>query len=557
MSIENQHSRDRETALWLRDQIYQLIEEQTIPTTIEALWDLVTALLPLIHTARKAFYRSAVQTMTEDMRARGMEIDVAPMRPYQPNAAWKMLLRALGWNPKKDPIPGDIESYSKDAQRALLEKVAAFPANPADPVALAQVSRRVAAGAVRHARAAGRDVVVDTAAQGRVRVVSSRKRPRVTVEDGTGSDGQPKVIVEYTRDDRKVGDDNRQSRKKASKAEPASAKPGGKVLGWARVLTGAESCAFCAMLASRGPVYSEDTVVTTGKPREVRPRQVHYRNPGATGGHTYVSGSRREGEKYHDHCDCIAVLVVKGVPWNGEQQYHDLKDLWDDATFQPTQEELDAGLDQPRDRFTKRYADAIKADPEKYSALKVDPEKAEPDMPPSEIRKDMPGEGVTLDFEERREKVYIPPEVRKNFGDNPDWLYRLSAEEGATNPATHEWDTLITLLKHGHTVRIRRLGEGEKKTSPDIVLDDGITEMKAPDGGGKNTIPGNLREAKKNFSSLMPLDVVQIVIDGARLQRADEQVRIDLQMCLKNPRFSWIDRIIYINHDGEEEEFIR
>lgn len=556
MSIENQHSRDRETALWLRDQIYKLIEEQTIPTTIEALWDLVTALLPLIHKARKALYHSAAQTMTEDMRARGMEIDVAPMRPYQPNAAWKMLLRALGWNPKKDPIPGDIESYSKDAQRVLLEKVAAFPANPADPVALAQVSRRVAAGAVRHARAAGRDVVVDTAAQGRVRVSSSRKRPRVTVEDGTGSDGQPKVIVEYVSDDRKVGDDNRESRKKTSKAESVSTKPGGKVLGWARVLTGAESCAFCAMLASRGPVYSEDTVVTTGKPREVRPRQVHYRNSGA-GGHTYVSGSRREGEKYHDHCDCIAVLVVKGMPWNGEQQYHDLKDLWDDATFQPTQEELDAGLDQPRDRFTKRYTDAIKADPEKYSALKVDPEKAEPDMPPSEIRKDMPGEGVTLDFEERREKVYIPPEVRKNFGDNPDWLYRLSAEEGATNPATHEWDTLITLLKHGHTVRIRRLGEGEKKTSPDIVLDDVITEMKAPDGGGKNTIPGNLREAKKNFSSLMPLDVVQIVIDGARLQRADEQVRIDLQMCLKNPRFSWIDRIIYINHDGEEEEFIR
>ena len=549
MSIENQHSRDRETALWLRDQIYKLIEEQTIPTTIEALWDLVTALLPLIHKARKAFYQSAAQTMTEDMHARGMEIDVAPMRTYQPNAAWKMLLRALGWNPKKDPIPGNIESYSKDAQRALLEKVAAFPANPADPAVLAQVSRRVAAGAVRHARAAGRDVVVDTAAQGRVRVVSAQKRPRVTVEDNTGSDGQPKVIVEYTSDDRKAADDNHEPRKKASKTEPASAKPDGKVLGWARVLTGAESCAFCAMLASRGPVYSEDTVVTTGKPREVRPRQVHYRNPGATGGHTYVSGSRREGEKYHDHCDCIAVLVVKGVPWNGEQQYHDLKDLWDDATFQPTQEELDAGLDQPRDRFTKRYTDAIKADPEKYSALK-----AEPDMPPSEIRKDMPGEGVTLDFEERREKIYIPPEVRKKFGDNPDWLYRLSAEEGATNPATHEWDTLITLLKHGHTVRIRRLGEGEKKTSPDIVLDDVITEMKAPDGGGKNTIYNNMREAKKNFASLMPIRI-QVVIDGARLQLTDEQVRVDIKKNLGGPRFSEFDRIIYINHNGEEEEF--
>lgn len=555
MSIENQHSRDRETALWLRDQIYRLIKEQTIPTTIETLWDLVAALLPLIHKARKAFYHSAAQTMTEDMRARGMEIDVAPMRPYQPNAAWKMLLRALGWNPKKDPIPGDIESYSKDAQRALLEKVAAFPANPADPAAVAQVSRRVAAGAVRHARAAGRDVVVDTASQGRVRVASSRKRPRVTVEDDTGSDGRPKVIVEYTSDGRKVEDDNRDPRKKASKAEPASTRPGGKVLGWARVLTGAESCAFCAMLASRGPVYSEDTVVTTGKPREVRPRQVHYRNPGATGGHTYVSGSRREGEKYHDHCDCIAVLVVKGASWNGEQQYHDLKDLWDDATFQPTQEELDAGLDQPRDRFNKRYADAIKADPEKYSALKADPEKTEPDTSPSEIRKDIPGEGVTLDFEERREKVYIPPEVRKKFGENPDWLYRLSAEEGATNPATHEWDTLITLLKHGHEIRIRRLHNDEDETSPDIVLDGIITEMKAPEGGGKNTITNNFREVKRNFRSLPHLDTIQAVIDISRSGLTDEQARQDIQMCLRNPRFSKIGKIFYINHDGEETEF--
>lgn len=550
MSIENQHSRDQETALWLRDQIYKLIEEQTIPTTIEALWDLVTALLPLIHTARKAFYHSAAQTMTEDMHARGMEIDVAPMRTYQPNAAWKMLLRALGWNPKKDPIPGNIESYSKDAQRALLEKVAAFPANPADPAAVAQVSRRVAAGAVRHARAAGRDVVVDTAAQGRVRVASARKRSRVTVEDNTESDGQPKVIVEHTSDDRKAGDDNRDSRKKASKAEPANTKPGGKVLGWARVLTGAESCAFCAMLASRGPVYSEDTVVTTGKPREVRPRQVHYRNPGATGGHTYVSGSRREGEKYHDHCDCIAVLVVKGASWNGEQQYHALKDLWDDATFQPTQEELDAGLDQPRDRFTKRYTDAIKADPEKYSALK-----AEPDTSPSEIRKDIPGEGVTLDFEERREKVYIPPEVRKNFGENPDWLYRLSAEEGATNPATHEWGTIITLLKHGHEIRIRRLHNDEDETSPDIVLDGIITEMKAPEGGGKNTITNNFREVKRNFRSLPHLDTIQAVIDISRSGLTNEQARQDIQMCLRNPRFSKIGKIFYINHDGEETEF--
>lgn len=47
--------------------------------------------------------------------------------------------------------------------------------------------------------------------------------------------------------------------------------------GWARQLTGAETCTFCAMLVSRGPVYSRETV--------------NFRT--------------------HNHCDCTATLVRK------------------------------------------------------------------------------------------------------------------------------------------------------------------------------------------------------------------------------------------------------
>src|SRR5690625_388015 len=62
-------------------------------------------------------------------------------------------------------------------------------------------------------------------------------------------------------------------------------------------------CAFCAMLASRGAVYSPESasgVVGRGKPvgshplaKGIKPR-----------------GSRQLGEKYHDHCRCEVVVVT-------------------------------------------------------------------------------------------------------------------------------------------------------------------------------------------------------------------------------------------------------
>jgi len=75
-----------------------------------------------------------------------------------------------------------------------------------------------------------------------------------------------------------------------------------EAVGWARV-PDANPCYFCAMLASRGPVYlSAETATTT------------------------VSG-----DPYHDGCGCVAVPVFsRDDPWPGPGRY--FHDLWRRST---------------------------------------------------------------------------------------------------------------------------------------------------------------------------------------------------------------------------------
>ncbi len=65
-------------------------------------------------------------------------------------------------------------------------------------------------------------------------------------------------------------------------------------LGYARV-TGGRPCAFCAMLASRGPVYKEDTV----------------------------------DFQAHDHCSCTSEPVYPGSEWPGRAR--EFRELWDES----------------------------------------------------------------------------------------------------------------------------------------------------------------------------------------------------------------------------------
>lgn len=124
-----------------------------------------------------------------------------------------------------------VEMYDPKTQRMQVESIAPWTMPDSDEVKDAFLNR-VGAASARHVKAASRDLVVNTAVANRA--------------------------------------------------------------GWARQLSGAENCPFCAMLASRGAVYSKESVKFTA----------------------------------HDHCDCSATLVDKSGDFEGKDQADALYRLW-------------------------------------------------------------------------------------------------------------------------------------------------------------------------------------------------------------------------------------
>lgn len=83
-----------------------------------------------------------------------------------------------------------------------------------------------------------------------------------------------------------------------------------RAVAWARVLTGAENCAFCVMLASRGPVYTNAEEGGRIAADEVYPDAKGFAN------------------SYHDDCDCVVVPVYTSKKWPGREQQSELESVW-------------------------------------------------------------------------------------------------------------------------------------------------------------------------------------------------------------------------------------
>lgn len=130
------------------------------------------------------------------------------------------------------PVLTELEYYDESTQRMARDRVAPW-VYPGEEQILKTMSNRLGAGAARHTRSASRDLVTDTAVKNRV--------------------------------------------------------------GWARQLDGAEYCAFCAMLVSRGAVYSKQSVKF----------------------------------RTHDNCNCTATLITDSAyQWEGKAEAESLYRLW-------------------------------------------------------------------------------------------------------------------------------------------------------------------------------------------------------------------------------------
>lgn len=96
-----------------------------------------------------------------------------------------------------------------------------------------------------------------------------------------------------------------------------------KVQGWARVATGRETCGFCMMLVSRGPVYLSaagaglDTDDTTAK---------HLINKGDT------EALNKLMKRWHEGCDCKVVPVFDKADWPGRDAFIRAQNIWKNAT---------------------------------------------------------------------------------------------------------------------------------------------------------------------------------------------------------------------------------
>lgn len=91
------------------------------------------------------------------------------------------------------------------------------------------------------------------------------------------------------------------------------------VQGWARVATGRETCDFCLMLVSRGPVYRSARSAGLNADDEYAKQVLH-------------EGSEADIKKlmtrWHDGCDCKVVAVFNKKSWPGRDAFLKAQEVW-------------------------------------------------------------------------------------------------------------------------------------------------------------------------------------------------------------------------------------
>ena len=103
-------------------------------------------------------------------------------------------------------------------------------------------------------------------------------------------------------------------------------KPSGPVRGWARVATGKETCAFCLMLISRGPVYLS-----------AQGAGLDLHDAGAAAALAQGDDVSQWMNQWHIGCDCKVIPVYDKVDWPGMYAAQRAMELWNEATTEASQ----------------------------------------------------------------------------------------------------------------------------------------------------------------------------------------------------------------------------
>lgn len=95
-------------------------------------------------------------------------------------------------------------------------------------------------------------------------------------------------------------------------------------VGFARVATGRETCAFCLMLVSRGPVFKSE--LAAGAKHEGAAEIMEQKN-------TFSDEELDElMTRWHPGCDCKVVPVFDVNNWQGREDYLRMENIWAEYT---------------------------------------------------------------------------------------------------------------------------------------------------------------------------------------------------------------------------------
>lgn len=250
----------------MRRQVRNAVVQQGVPVTLEQREQLASAMLPVIRRARAQSHALGAQML--ETQAQALEIPTPPVQP--------------------------VRRYERQAVVTMLENVTLVSDRSSNATVTVDDP-----GEATERRPRVSVTVVDP---------ESRRSSRVSVEVTEDNRRDPEVVKVIADKVQAVAERHARmpSREALTDAVESDDDDDGPEIGWARVLTGAESCGFCAMLASRGPVYKSK------------------KSASDAGG--------VDGKAYHDNCDCEVVLVREDQDWVGREEYEALENLWASST---------------------------------------------------------------------------------------------------------------------------------------------------------------------------------------------------------------------------------
>lgn len=250
----------------MRRQVRNAVVQQGVPVTLEQREQLASVMLPAIRRARAQSH--ALGTQMLETQAQALEIPTPPVQP--------------------------VRRYERQAVVTMLEDVTLISDRSSNATVTVDDP-----GEVTERRPRVSVTVVDP---------ESRRSSRMSVEVTDDNRHDPEVVSVIVNKVQAVAERHARmpSREAFTDAVESDDDDDGPEVGWARVLTGAESCGFCAMLASRGPVYKSKK--------------------------TASDAGGVDGKAYHDNCDCEVVLVREDQDWVGREEYEALEQLWASST---------------------------------------------------------------------------------------------------------------------------------------------------------------------------------------------------------------------------------